>query len=173
MAMSSARSFLTAALSVCMLACAAGPGTASAQSTDNVEVAIIYNIIRFVAFPDPNPSLKLCAREDDGLAGSLRPLQGRSASGRRIEVVLLHKFDDAARACDVIYAGSSPADRLPPARRGQLQIGDDPHFIDQGGTIGLIRFGGQIRFGINRDTATHSAIQLSAQLMQLAARVVN
>lgn len=147
--------------------------TAVGQSKGDVKVAIIYNILRFVTFPGNNTTLTVCARRQDSIAEGLKSLQGRAVSTRKIAVTIYDKIDQASDECDVIYVGYASARTLPKPGRGQISIGEDPSFVDQGGTVGLVSFGSQVRFTINARVAQSSGVRFSSQLMQLAAKVIS
>lgn len=151
----------------------ASPAASAADDKGGVKAAIIFNILRFASFPDSDPTLTLCTRAGEAIAPNLRTLDGRSIGPRRLNVVFVPSLDDATRGCDVIYAGYSSAGAIRGAARGQITIGEDPAFVDRNGTIGLINFGGQVRFAINLKAARSANVQIGSQLMRLAARVIN
>ncbi|MDQ4421003.1 YfiR family protein [Sphingobium sp. DEHP117] len=148
-------------------------GNAAAQSKGDVKVAIIYNILRFVTFPNNTATLTVCARRQDSLVEGLKSLEGRAVSTRKITVAVYDKIDQAANECDVVYVGYASARTLQKPARGQILIGEDPSFVDQGGTVGLVSFGPQVRFTINARVAQSSGVRFSSQLMQLAAKVIS
>ena len=52
-----------------------------------------------------------------------------------------------------------------------VTVSDEPGFIDQDGTIGLMQDGNHLRFEINLDVANANAVHISAQLLKLAKHV--
>lgn len=165
---------LGAILAVCMAAVPlAAPTPARAQDKTAVKAALVYNIMRFVSFPG-NPSLvRVCALTSDPVASDLRRLQGRSVGSARVDVELVATPASLGKSCDVIYLDSSSPSAVGGAGRGQVIIGGARNFAENGGTVGLIKFGGQIRFVINSEAARRSGVSFSSQLMQLAAKVVS
>nr|WP_294851616.1 YfiR family protein [uncultured Sphingomonas sp.] len=157
------------ALSVALFA----PGSAQAQSSAGVKAALVYNIIRFISFPGNPARIRICTIAGDNISGSLRALSGRAVGNSRLEVVAVGSVREAGPSCDVVYLESAQAAALGSISRGQVVIGEGPAFAERGGTVGLVNFGGQIRFAINSRVARNSGVQISAQLMQLAAKVVS
>lgn len=157
-----------------VLAMALVPATATAQSSNGgVKAALVYNIIRFISFPGNPARIRVCTISGDDMAGSLRALNGRAVGSSRLEVVTLGSVRDVGSTCDVVYLQSTPPSAIGSVSRGQVLIGEAPGFAERGGTVGLLNFGGQIRFAINGRVARNSGVQFSSQLMQLAAKVVS
>jgi hypothetical protein len=168
LAASAARPILAASAALALLGHSA-PATAG-PSANSIRAAMIYNIVRFMALPDAKPRIRLCLRRGDELAPDLAALSGEPLGNGQLEVVPVPAITDMGRACDILYLGANPA---VPLARGQVSIGDGPRFVDDGGTVGLVSFGGQLRFAINARAANNGGIRISSQLMRLAARVVN
>ncbi len=136
-----------------------------------MRAALVYNIIRFARFPDAGDTLVLCALASDQSAPHLRAIEGRRAGSQRIRVSLLSSARQVSGNCDIVYLDSALPDTIRPAR-GQLVIGSARNFADRGGMVGLIEFGGQVRFVINDGAAGRAGVRFSSQLLQLAARVI-
>ncbi len=148
------------------------PAPGQAQS-GSVKAALVYNIIRFINFPDNPSRIRICSIAGQSINGDLRALNGRAVGSSRIEVVFVATPRDAGSSCDVIYLQGISPSALAGIGRGQVVIGEGANFVDRGGTIGLVNFGGQVRFAINSRVAKASGVMLSSQLMQLAAKVVS
>ncbi|NBC37116.1 DUF4154 domain-containing protein [Novosphingobium sp. FSY-8] len=148
------------------------PAPVAANGGNGVKAAMIYNILRFMTLPDARPRVRLCVRRADELAPDLLSLNGEPVGAGQLEVVPLANLTDA-RGCDALYVGNAPITSAPAPGRGQVLIGDGGHFAEDGGTVGLISFGGQTRFAINARVAAHSGVRISSQVMRLAARIVN
>lgn len=161
-------------LALCLAALSLGvPAPASAQDKTAVKAALVYNIMRFVSFPGNPSTVRVCALTSDPVASDLRRLQGRSVGTARVQVELVSSTASLGGSCDVIYLDNVSPGAVGGAGRGQIVIGGARNFAENGGTVGLIKFGGQIRFVINSGAARNSGISISSQLMQLAAKVVN
>jgi hypothetical protein len=167
-AASAARSILAATAALALLGHSA-PAMAG-PSGNGVRAAMIYNILRFMTLPESKPRIRLCLRRGDDIAPDLAALSGEPLGAGQLEVVPVTAITDMGRACDILYLGANPS---VPLAKGQISIGDSPRFIEDGGTVGLVNFGGQWRFAINARAANNGGIRISSQLMRLAARVVN
>jgi len=144
---------------------------ARSSGSDNLRAAIVYNIVRFVDFPNNGGNrLDMCvARSADG-AAQLRALDGQRVGPRIIAARLVDSAP--AEGCDVIYLGrTSTAETARASRRGVLVMGEAPSFITSGGTVGLVRMGKQIRFEVNTRNARDAGLSISSKLLRLAARV--
>lgn len=149
-----------------------GCGPAGAENGDNgkLKAAIIYNIIRFVDFAaDPNAPLLVCVARNPAVPRELGALNGQRAGNRTISLASI----DAAKAgdCDVVYLGTSVGDVPKVRQRGVLVIADGPAVLTAGGTVGLVKTGGQIRFEVNVRSAREDRLAISSKLLRLAARV--
>lgn len=156
----------------CLTAVAVTPAPAEAQSKSRVKAAMVYNIMRFVNYPTNQGSLRLCGLQSDPTAADLRTLDGRSVGDARVDVVLVGSPSDIGASCDVVYLDNAAPRSVGGTNRGQVLIGGGRSFAESGGTVGLINFGGQIRFVINDSAAKRSNVSFRAQLLQLAARVI-
>lgn len=161
-------------MAVCLAALPlAMPTPVQAQDKTAVKAALVYNIMRFVSFPGDPSIVRVCALTSDPVAPDLRRLQGRSVGNARVHVELVGSTPSLGASCDVIYLDNASPSAVGGAGRGQVIIGGARGFAENGGTVGLIKFGGQIRFVINSDAARRSGVSFSSQLMQLAAKVVS
>lgn len=155
------------------IAAMGAPAMAQSTSKSSVKAAIVYNIVRFARFPANRKQHNLCVLSSDPVGPNLRALDGRSAGGGQINVVTVSSPAKMGAGCHIIYMDSGSPNAVNSSGRGQLLIGSGPSFAEKGGTVGLIQFGGQIRFVINDRAARSSGTSFSAQLMQLAAKVIS
>lgn len=147
---------------------------ASAQqgSANQLKVAIVYNILRFVEFApaDVGTTLQFCASSSASGNRELSILGGQRAGSR---LIAFRKVDTGRFAgCNVIYLGSANSSEISNAgRTGALVIGEGSSFITRGGTVGLVRMGNQYRFEVNMRAARSAQLGISSKLLRLAARV--
>jgi len=156
----------TAALGLSGPLCALA--NASPANTE-VKAVMIYNLIRFMTLPEAHAHVRLCVKAGEDINAHLSALSGQPVGNGVLEVEALPSLADSGHGCDVIYAGAAPHS---PAH-GQITIGEGAAFAQNGGTVALISFGGQLRFIINAAAARHAGVAVNSQLMRLAARVVN
>lgn len=143
------------------------------QAKTDIKAAMVYNIIRFVEFPGARQTLNLCVVRSDPMAQYLAALEGRQVGGARLNIVTLESAARFGASCQIIYTDSGSAADIGPRVRGQITIGAGRQFAENGGTVGLIRFGGQTRFVINLRDADGRDVRFSSQLIQLAAKVIS
>jgi hypothetical protein len=53
-----------------------------------------------------------------------------------------------------------------------LTVGDAPDFLERGGMIQFVLVANRVRFEVNLDAAREAGLQLSAELLKVAAKVV-
>jgi hypothetical protein len=162
------------------LVVAAGVGfDAAAVDEYRVKAAIVYNIAKFVDWPedvfaDAATPLTICvlgrdpfgADLDDAIRG--RMIKGHSAVARRIV--------DVATGCHVLFVAESDPKRLRSVLdrvrdTEVLTIGEAPGFLDQGGVVRLLAEDERIRFEVNLAAAERAHMRISARVLALAASV--
>ena len=164
-----------AALLASLLVAALWPSSAGAQagssSPDQLRAAIVYNIVRFVEFPEQRgKQLNMCVVRSVEGASHLLALNGQRVGTRTIAARPVESTP--GNGCDVVYLGrASSAETARASRRGVLVMGEAPSFITSGGTVGLVRMGKQIRFEVNARNAREAGLSISSKLLRLAARV--
>lgn len=151
----------------------AAPAPAPAQSSDpnQLRAAIVFNVLRFVEFPaQTGGTIAFCVTSDAAEGDALRAFSGRRAGTRAVAVRTVR--GGAYAGCDVVYLASADRDQIDRASaRGRLVIGNGRNFIDNGGTVGLVQSGGQVRFQLNLKAASQNQLAISSRLIRLAARV--
>ncbi|WP_232492643.1 YfiR family protein [Novosphingobium kaempferiae] len=152
----------------------ANEGIAEAQmrDADALRAALVFNIIRFVDFPDAGSSgtLILCVVREATNGAALASLRGQRVGSQIITVRAAP--ESPAGSCNVLYMGAAnAADITRTQGPGMLLIGEGANFIGSGGTVGLVQTGRQIRFEINMRAARRANVVISSQLLRLASRV--
>lgn len=152
----------------------ANEGIAEAQmrDADALRAALVFNIIRFVDFPDAGSSgtIILCVVREAANGAALATLRGQRVGNQTISV--RSAPESPASSCNVVYLGAAgDADIARMQGPGILLIGEGSDFVGSGGTVGLVQTGRQIRFEINMRAARRARIVISSQLLRLASRV--
>lgn len=149
----------------------ANPIAAQSNDANQLRAAIVFNVLRFVEFPpSQDGTIDFCVASDTGDSEALRSFSGRRAGSRLVSVRTLRSSSYAG--CDVVYLGSGDRDEIERASaRGRLVIGNGRNFIDNGGAVGLVQSGGQVRFQLNLRAASDSKISISSRLIRLASKV--
>lgn len=158
---------------------------ASAARTQDVtepslKAAIVYNFAKFTEWPlDVLPvtaSFTACVVGDGPIGDALaRVVKGRKLTGRGINVSRVLP-EGPLRSCHLLYVSGLPAAQVIAvlaAVRGApvLTISDMDDFDRIGGIAHLFVENGRIRFDLNHDVARRSRLELSSQLLALAAHV--
>ena len=154
------------------------PAFADTVSDEDVKLALIYKIARFVTWPDTpadkDQPFRLCLAERSIFDIAKDRFAGRQIRERDIDVRLLNgDGDDIAGQCDVLYMARVQQDRIKAfldRASGQpvLTISDEPDFAESGGMIGLSTRGKKISISINVGAYESSDLTVSSQLLELA-----
>jgi hypothetical protein len=177
------RSARFVALAMALLCSAGGPDAALAQPPNEYEVkaAFLYNFARFVqwppqAFASEDDDLALCVLGDDPFRGVLeRAVAGKKVQGH--EIAVRHVAHDEARQCHILFASAAGKFRSRVALAAVagspvLTVGDDRDFANRGGMIAFRLDGNKVRFIVNTDAAAKAGIEISSQLLKVAANVI-
>jgi hypothetical protein len=146
-----------------------------------VKVAFIYNLSRFVEWPDEtfpsgSSSLTVCVLGNNPFGGALDTIKGKNVKDKKIEIKLLtsgSKLD----ACHILFISSSERESLTQILESAknssvLTIGEMSQFTRAGGIIALAMRKNRIRFSVNLDAGKRAGLVISSQLLKLADSVV-
>jgi YfiR/HmsC-like len=146
----------------------------------SLKAAYIYNFAKFTDWPlESLPATAVftaCVVGDGPVSDALvRALKGRQLGGRMMNVLHM-EVDGPVRSCHLLYVAGitvPEASAILSAARGTavLTISDMDDFIRLGGITHMFVAQGKIRFEFNLDLARRSKLQLSSQLLALAAHV--
>jgi hypothetical protein len=142
-----------------------------------VKAAFIYNFARFVDWPANMNSTSGPVRI--GILGSgplelqlTKVVQGKSAKGKRIEVVPFHSMSDAD-LCDILFIQPSEGKHIAEiiqslAGKPVLTVCNGDPCIRDGGMIAFQIADDSVRFQINQEAAKHAGLKISSQLLKVA-----
>lgn len=158
-------------LLVCAL-CTAPPALA-AELLTRIKAAFLFNVAKFVEWPDPGPSLDICVLSDaDFTHTAARELAEKSIGNRPL---IVREIEPAqTRNCAMVYFG---ADLEPQAIaetlrhiQGQavLSVGDSPELMELGGIMRLRQENGKLRFQVAMAPLEASGLRFSSKLLRLA-----
>lgn len=155
------------------------PPSLAPHSEYEIESAMLYNFTKFIEWPEhalgaPGAPLTACVWADDSMATALEAaLRNKSIHGHPVAVRRLLPGGDPS-GCAVLFLGGT--DRKQMARMVRaverspvLTVSDQSLFARQGGVVAFLHDGNRIRFEINLDAAERAGLQMSSQLLQLAA----
>ena len=144
---------------------------------------IVFELVRFVDWPAPGAEgsalpFVIGVLGDERWGAAIR----KAASGSQIRgrPVVTRSFRnlDEVDPCSVLVVGRSKARYLPTilefleGGRGILTIGDRAGFADGGGVVELVELPDRIGFEVNRDAARQAGLELGAQILRLAERLL-
>lgn len=146
----------------------------------DVKAAFLYNFTRFVEWPAgagvSSQPFRLCLiATDEVLKRSIeRTVAGEQVNGRRLLVIEpeLHELSQ----CQIVFVGRNGASRVPrilSAVRGLpvLTVSDTADFAKQGGMIGFLLVGNNVRFNVNVGSAERAGLRVSANLLRVASSI--
>jgi YfiR/HmsC-like len=149
------------------------PFSAQVHDERAIKVAYVFNLTKYVTWPRGGNQLVVGFVGDGPMGEALQKmLTGRASESRPIRV-LLSLEDEELEQCDVLYvAYSSPQkvratlERL----RGKsvLTVGDTESFPRDGGMIGLVRAGEQVRLQVNLEVVQGAGLKISSRVLDLA-----
>jgi uncharacterized protein DUF4154 len=145
-----------------------------------VKAALIYNIAKFVdwpdeAFGDPTAPLTVCVLGRDPFGDGLdAAVKGQTVRGRG---TLIRRVVDVAPGCHILFVAESDGkrlrailDRVRDTR--VLTVGESSTFLDQGGIIRLlVTEDARVRFEVNLAAAERAHVKISARVLALAVSV--
>jgi len=147
-------------------------------SDEDVKLALIYKITRFITWPTvpdrTGTPFRFCLAEDTIYELAQDRLTGRRVRDRDIQVHLLSEDTvDLSGQCDVFYMARMKEERvskLLELASGQpvLTVSDVPGFARNGGMIGLSTRSQKVTININVAAYESSALVVSSQLLELA-----
>ncbi len=154
---------------------------AQATFETRLKAAVLSKFPQFVEWPpaalNGRATIDICVLPPDPFGADLQALvAGEMLNGRAVAVRHLASDQDVA-LCQVLFV---PATAPSAARRAALQktaaqptltVGDDGHFLDDGGIVQLREVNGRIRFDVNVTAAQRSGLRISSQLLGLALNV--
>ena len=149
----------------------------SAGDLPLIKAAMVYNICKFVEWPDERLTgddfVVGIAGESEGAA--LASVAGKSLHGRILQVVPVRRAEDLA-SCHVLYVGeTADADWLDLSEAAEAQsiltIGDFSGFAAAGGVVELIYQDDRLRFAINVGAARSKQLTISSQVLKIALTV--
>ncbi len=145
---------------------------------EDVKLALIYKISRFVTWPNATSEtetpFRLCLAERSIFDLAKDRFAGRQIRDRDIAVQLVTDSGDSlAGQCDVLYMARVKQERASAfleraSGKPVLTISDEPDFAESGGMVGLSTRGGKVTISINVGAYESSDLTVSSQLLELA-----
>jgi YfiR/HmsC-like len=166
-----------------LLVCTGFPAAQVTRPTEpEVKAAYLYNFGKFVTWPPDrivasNP-FEICIVGKDPFGKVLdATVSGERLGGRTIAIKRLSQVQQAG-SCSILFVSSSEEEHLATIldsahRFNLLTVSDLKHFAERGGVIGLVVQQDRVRFEVNRTAAERCHLQLSSELLKVAAKVID
>jgi hypothetical protein len=161
---------------VAVLLLLVGGLSAQAPDPESVKVAFVFNLTKYVEWPQPRGELVIGFVGSGPMGGRLKSaLAGRTSESRTIQVWLSPSNDMLAR-CDLLFVGEMGAK----ARRAVLEkvqsksvltVGDQESFAEEGGMVGLVKAGDHVQLEINLEAVQATPLKISSRLLKVAVLV--
>jgi hypothetical protein len=143
-----------------------------------VKAAFLQNFARFVEWPPapPGSEFHLCVLGDDPFGHWIdEATAGERVKDRPVVVRRIRRIDEAT--CQTLFISPSESTRVRALLDGLgtapvLTVSDLPQFADRGGMIGFTTVDGRVRFVANPAVARSAGLQLTSELLRVAASVV-
>jgi len=159
-----------------LLGTAVSSTSASSDKTKLVQAAFVYNICKFVEWPEnadrEEEGLTLGILGDKSIAEAFESVEGKAILDSKLRVAHVHRTKDVMH-CDIIFIPHTQNARIrhvldAVAESPILTISDAEGFARQGGVVELYRKGLKFAFSINKDAADRNSLKLSSQLLKMA-----
>jgi hypothetical protein len=148
---------------------------AESGSAEAVKVAFLFNVLRFIEWPEQNgrDAFNLCTSARDALGDKLWVLKNKSIDGKPINL-LRGVNTEALKTCHLVFVGQNEAPAIARELRGfpVVTVSDHKDFVREGGMIGLLLDGNRLKFEVNLKAAKESRIRVFATLLKLAKTIV-
>ena len=165
--------------------CSAWAQTAPEQELLHKKAAIIYNLCKFIHWPDSletatKDAFIICVPTGSLLYEELHTFENRTVAGHPLQTIETGVGADEIKECRVLFLADTDSDALADrvdkllTRTVQyplLTISDIAGFSEQGGMIELIQAGERVRFAINVHAARQAGLVIAAPLLSIAATV--
>lgn len=158
-----------------ILICISLPVAASKKEAD-VKAAYIFNFTKFISgYNFSSSQFNICLYGSVPNSSSYRELSGNNVSGKSIQVKSINSVGEAS-SCQLIYApnvGGGTLTQLASVATSNriVLVGDGRNFINQGGMVGLVKDGSNVKFELNQTRFRDAKLRVSSKLYKLAVRV--
>jgi TonB family protein len=160
-------------LALALLVSLSGIGSSQSQDERAVRAAYIFNLVKFVEWPEEKPEIVIGFLGNRATGEFLQKmLDGKKSNSKSIRVMLF-PTDAEFQNCSILYVTDLPASRMHSildkvAKKNVLTVGDADSFAQEGGVIGLVKMGEQIRMQLNPDAVRRTGLKINPLLLHVA-----
>jgi len=155
-----------------------GRTEAQPASPEDVEAAYLYNFGKFVRWPEDrrHGPLLFCVAGQRSFAQILtRLVSDENIDGRPLDVRLLSRRESPLD-CSILFISAADRGQMEDllrrvAGRSVLTVSDIPDFLAHGGIIQFLPMQSHVRFSVNLASAIRNELDLSSELLKVAASV--
>ncbi|PCK31571.1 YfiR family protein [Pseudoalteromonas piscicida] len=153
--------------------------TVNAKSPDQVRSAFLYQMAKFVEFPDEDAkaSLQFCFYSlESGPAANLKNATKLNVRGKPIELIEAKKswtYRELSSACDITYIDEMSENDILSAwtdtiESNMLTVGESIEFLERGGIASLVQEGSKIRLYINKQALEKQYFTVRSRLLAVS-----
>jgi len=139
-----------------------------------LQMLYLRNFIAYSEWPQSHAPTILAVIGDPALQATLASMQQQHAFA--LDSIRYCDTSSCAVGADVIFIGQDFDNTKVLLRtiagRNVLTVSNQPRFIDHGGMIGLVRRNHRLRFEVNLTAVHHANMRISAELLQMAIRII-
>ena len=155
------------------------PGVLQAKSPEQVKSAFLFQIAKFIEFPqvNNNQAVTFCFYDiEHGIGELLKNNSSLKINNLPIETVLIDKnqqISELSRFCDITYIDETMEDDIIPLwidtiSLNTLTVGESINFLEKGGVVSLIQEGNKIRLYINRQQLLRCSFKVQSRLLAVS-----
>jgi hypothetical protein len=161
----------------------AGSGNLHAQTAKpteyQVKAAYLVNFVKFIEWPrasgPADDPFAICVLGQDPFGPALEAALAGETVGRHALVPRRVTSAREAANCRVVFIGEDDRDASRSVsaldNAGVLTVSDVPEFLKHGGIIQFVLQGNRVRFEVNLTAARKAGLNLSSELLKVAAAV--
>ena len=144
---------------------------------NQAKAAFVFNVVRYVSWPPPLSDTVLIGVLGKGpLASEWQGLSGKSLNGKKLKVFKSNEIDEMLD-CQIVIIEETNHQKLSRILLSLknypiLSIGDSPVFISSGGKLNVSLVNNRISFTVNLAQARSVGLDISSNLLKLAAEVI-
>lgn len=143
-----------------------------------IKAAFIYKLARFTEWNDNSNELNVCVYGDDPFGANIDRLSGKQSNGRTIKIIRT-KLIEKVSTCHIAFLNILPPEQhmfekvlFEIKGANVLTVADTENVINFGVMVGVIIDNDKVSFEVNHSQAKESDVEISAQLLRLAKKVI-
>ncbi len=153
------------------------PAMAESSESSAVIAALTLNFARFTEWPPQtfgteNQPVKLCVIGDNVIQQAFDEIDQKQAGSRTLDIVHLTRIKNVEQ-CQLLYlSGNDRSTTIQLLREIKkkpiLTIGEDPHFLQDGGMVLLHLVDGKVNIEIDLSLVKEANLQINSRVLKLA-----